>query len=316
MDAFHVISSALEVGIFQCLIEPKGSSELAIILGLNSVIAEKLCNVLVSLGYLGKDNNRYYLSDQAKTYLLESSPFYQGHLIKLMKITREHRWSILTRALKEGPVSVQNTSQLFNELFSLAMAEAAVGGSLQRTVKALSKMPIIYDARRCLDLGGGHGLYALAFTKINPKLEVVVFDLPHVIDNVTNKVVSDSDKIITLSGDFSKDDLGNNYDFVFASDVLYREETSLSHLLSRIRKCLNREGLLICKHYHIDDLKTDSSAVLFDLMLSISGTGGVVYSSADFCSLLESSGFSVIRVDDISSPVSPSKIIMAQKVRD
>lgn len=181
-DAFYVVSSALEVGVFQGLIEPKSALELANTLGLNPVVTEKLCRALTSLGYLGRDNKSYYLSDFARTFLVESSPFYQGNLMKLMKKTREQRWSCLVTALKKGPVSVQSGPQVFDELFSLAMAEAAIGGSLQKTIRSLRELPEFYKARRCLDLGGGHGLYALAFSKLNPELEVVVFDLPHVIN--------------------------------------------------------------------------------------------------------------------------------------
>lgn len=316
LDIFYALSSALEAGIFRGLMEPKSHVELASMLRLDPLITEKLCNALVSRGYLAREGSNYALSDLARTFLVESSPFYQGDLIKLIMRNREARWMRLPRALKEGPEKIISGGQIFDEFFSLAMAEAAVCGPLQRTIHTLRKIPEFYKARRCLDLGGGHGLYALAFTMFNPELDVVVFDLPQVIDGVTKKVLSGSERIITMSGDFNVDELGNGYDFVFASDVLYRQKGSLHPLLDKIRKSLKHEGLLICKHYHIDDIMKDSSAVLFDLMFSISGTGGVVYSSADFCRLLESSGFSVVQVSDISSPVSPSKIIMARKVKD
>jgi len=316
LDTFYALSSALEVGIFRGLEEPKSSSELARTLGLHAGIAEKLCKALASRGYLSRQGSDYALSDQARTFLTESSPFYQGSLIKLMKRTREQRWSSLARALKEGPIAAPSGSQVFDEFFALAMAEGAVGGSLQRTIKALKRMPQFHKARRCLDLGGSHGLYSLAFASSNPELEVVLFDLPKVIEGAAKKVVSDSERIVTMAGDFNRDDLGKDYDFVFASDVLYREEEHLRPLLTRIRDSLKHDGLLICKHFHIDDLESDSSAVLFDLMFSISGTGGAVYSSADFCRLLESAGFSIVLVEDISSPVSPSKIITARKLGD
>ncbi|NMC10374.1 MAG: methyltransferase domain-containing protein [Methanothrix sp.] len=316
LDTFYALSSAIEVGIFQGLMQPKSSSELAEELGLHTEITDKLCKALASRGYLFRGGSNYALSDLARTFLTESSPFYQGSLIKLMQRTRAQRWSNLSRALKEGPIAAPSGLQVFDEFFSLAMAEGAVGGPLQRTIRVLKERPEFHKARRCLDLGGSHGLYSLAFTRSNPELEVVLFDLPKVIDGAAKKVVSDSERIVTMAGDFNRDDLGKDYDLVFASDVLYRQEESLRPLLARIRESLKQDGLLICKHFHIDDLISDSSAVLFDLMFSISGTGGVVYSSADFCRLLVSSGFSVIQVEDISSSVSPSKIIMARKVQD
>jgi 2-polyprenyl-3-methyl-5-hydroxy-6-metoxy-1,4-benzoquinol methylase/predicted transcriptional regulator len=316
LDTFYALSSALEVGIFQGLMQPKSSSELAKTLGLHKDITEKLCKALTSRGYLSREGSNYALSDMARTFLTESSPFYQGSLLRLMRGTREQRWSSLSRALKEGPIAAPSGNQVFDEFFALAMAEGAVGGPLQRTIKALNSMPQFHKARRCLDLGGSHGLYSLAFARSNPELEVVIFDLPKVIEGAAKKVVSDSDRIVTMAGDFNRDDLGKDYDFIFASDVLYREEKLLRPLLTRIRESLKHDGLLISKHFHIDDLVSDSSAVLFDLMFAISGTGGIVYSTADFCRLLESSGFSIVLVEDISSPVSPSKIITAKKVGD
>jgi len=312
-DTFYAVSSAVEVGIFQGLQKPRSSAELADVLRVNPLITDKLCKALVSIDYLEKMDGLYSLSDLAKTFLVESSPFYQGHLLKLMRRTRASRWDSLSKALKEGPLDAQPSHQIFDELFSLAMAEGAIGGSLQKTLKVLQKNPEFLNAKKCLDLGGSHGLYSLAFTRYNPELHAFVFDLPKVIDGVTKRALSGSGRISTLSGDFCRDDLGQDYDFVFASDVLYRQEDVLRSLLDKIRSSLNQDGLFVSKHYHIDDLHNDSAAVLFDLMFSISGTGSKVYSTADFCSLLESTGFSIVQMEDISSTVSRSKIIMARK---
>lgn len=316
VDTFYAISSAVDVGLFQGLQEPRSPRELAGALSLHPGITDKLCEALASRGYLVKQGEFYALSDLARTFLVESSPYYQGNLIKLMRRTRETRWSGLSRALKDGPIEVQAGFQVFDDGFSLAMAEGAVSGSLQRTAKVLRDYPAFQSARKCLDLGGCHGLYSLAFTKLNPKLLATIFDLPQVIDGVTKKVVLGSDRITTLAGDFNTDKLGQGYDFVFASDVLYRPEDALRPLLTKIKDSLNQDGLLISKHYHIDDLQGDSAAVFFDLMFSISGSGGKVYSTNDFSRLLQSCGFSVVQVEDISSSVSRSRIIMAKKVKE
>lgn len=315
-DTFYVVASAVETGIFQGFHnrELTSSRDLAQTLGLHLGITEKLCDALASRGYLEKQGMLYALTDLARTFLVESSPYYQGNLIKLMRRTRESRWSGLSKALKDGPIQTQAGFQVFDEVFSLAMAEGAISGSLQKTAMVLKDNPVFLRARRCLDLGGCHGLYSLAFTSLNPELSATIFDLPQVIDAVTNKVVSGSDRITTLAGDFNNDKLGQGYDFVFASDVLYRHEEALRPLLFKIKDSLNQGGVLISKHYHIDNLKEDSGAVLFDLMFSITGSGGGVYSTTNFSHLLQSCGFSVVQVEDISSSVSRSRIIIAEKV--
>ena len=45
--------------------------------------------------------------------------------------------------------------------------------------------------RRVLDLGGGSGAYAMAFTRARPEIEVTVFDLPTVTP-LTRRYVADS----------------------------------------------------------------------------------------------------------------------------
>jgi hypothetical protein len=314
VDTFYAIASAAEVGLFKGLREPKSALELAENLSLHAGITNKLCEALASMGYLTKQGEVFGLTDLSRTFLVDSSPYYQGNLIKLMKRTRESRWQGLSKALKNGPIEVQTGFQVFDSGFSLAMAEGSVNGSLQRTIRVLRDKTAFQRAERCLDLGGCHGLYSLAFTTLNPQLSATIFDLPQVVDAVTRKVVSGSDRITVLAGDFNRDELGQGYDFVFASDVLYRPEEALRPLLLKIRESLNQGGLLISKHYHIDDLLEDSAAVLFDLMFSISGTGSRVYSTADLSRLLENCGFSVVHVEDIGSSVSRSKIIIAQKV--
>ncbi len=314
VDAFHAISSALELGLFQCLQKPKNPQELARILNLHPGMTEKLCQALTSLGYLTKVEDCYILSEVARTFLIDTSPYYQGNLIRLLKRTQETRWRNLSKALKEGPIEVQAHQDVFDVNFSLAMAEGAVCGSLQKTIRVLRDLPQFQRAKRCLDLGGCHGLYALAFTMINPELSVVIFDLPNVINAVTTKVISGSERIAALAGDFNRDELGDGYDFIFASDVLYMPEAALKALLLKIKNSLNDGGLLISKHYHIDNLKEDSAAVLFDLMFAVTGGGNRIYSTSKFSHFLESCGFSVMRVEDIGNHVSRSKIVIAEKV--
>ena len=158
--------------------------------------------------------------------------------------------------------------------------------------------------------GGGHGLYALAFKEINPELDVYVFDLPQVIE-VAKKFVEDKVKLI--AGDFTKDDIGSGYDVVFASDVLYRPRDELSRILRKVHESLNDGGILITKHWHIDDLREDSTAVFFDLMFAILDEEDRVYSTPEFCDILESCKFEVVDIVDVGESYSPSKIVIAKR---
>ena len=224
----------------------------------------------------------------------------------------EERWGKLPAAVKNGPVKI---NKIFDKTFTLAMAEAAIIWDLLKTMETLKNLPKLGQAEKLLDLGGGHGLYTIAFTQINPNLKACVFDLPQVIEEATKHVVSNEERIAYIAGDFAKDDIGSDYDIVFTSDFLYlcdlEEELKLG--LNKIHASLNSEGLLISKHWHIDDLHKDATAVFFDLMFSMRAETDRVYSTGEFCKILETHGFSVIQTHDISSSFSPSRIIIAKK---
>lgn len=95
-------------------------------------------------------------------------------------------------------------------------------GDLQRSVSAIASLSQFKNAKKLLDLGGGHGLYAIAFAQLNPNLDVSIFDLPHVAE-ITRDFIKRyrmKDRIKVIAGDFTKDDIGNGYDIIFASDYL------------------------------------------------------------------------------------------------
>jgi SAM-dependent methyltransferase len=319
-EMFYVLCSAVELGIFDNLQSPKNVIHLAGELGLHQGMTQKLCASLEASGFLRMDQDgKYALTDLSNTFLVTSSPLYQGHHIQLMKRRREEMAVKLSEVIKEGPSVVKTYSGdlgIFDRSFTIAMAEYALGGCLQRTVEVLKTNSDFMKAKRSLDLGGGHGLYSIAFSRLNPELEAFVFDLPTVIDEYTREIVSVCDgKVKLLSGDMTKDDLGSDYDVVFVSEVLYGPKESINLILKKINASLKEGGILISKHFHQDEIYKDTVAVLFDLMFSlVRGVDHGIYPTIELCHLIESNGFSVVQIKDISTFSSPSRIIIAKKI--
>ena len=197
------------------------------------------------------------------------------------------------------------------------MAEYALGGCLQRTVEVLKKNSDFMKAKRSLDLGGGHGLYSIAFSRLNPELEAFIFDLPTVIDEFASEIVSVCDgKVKLLSGDMTKDDLGSDYDVSIRFRSSLRTD-GFNQLNPEKDKCQFKGGRdLISKHFHQDEISKDMVSVFFDLMFSLTrGMDHGIYPTGELCHIIESNGFSVVQIEDISTFSSPTKIIIAKKVR-
>ena len=217
-----------------------------------------------------------------------------------------------TGAKAPDPIERNN---VFGRNFTYAMAQGALRGSLHRTVEAVSALPEFKGMKTLLDLGGGHGLYAIALCRLNPELCATIFDLPSVIETTKEYIVQFGMKkrIEISSGDFNRDDIGKGYDMILASDVLYRDREQL--ILQKIHKALNKNGLAILKHWTIDGNggTTALTSALFDLGLSLRGGDHTMYTTAEYAALLQDSGFSSVCIFDIGTPWSPSSIVVGTK---
>jgi len=315
-EAFYVLDAALELNLFEKLKRPTSARELAELLGTDPKLTEKLCDVLVAMDLLRKRDELYENSSLASTYLVEDSPYCQKNLLKLERAVIKGRWTKLLKALRSGFAKVEKGYS--PRVFTLAMAEAGLRGEIQRAVEVLSKLEDMKKARKLLDLGGGHGLYAIAFAKAFPNLHAYVLDFPHVIESVAKEMVSRyglEDRVHLISADFTKDDIGSGYDVVFASHSLYGKNEQLLSILRKVHASLNDGGILVSNHWYLDESRKGPLRVLlWELHLaSFYFKGFDLFTLKEFISCLNKAGFVVVDVVDVSHVDSPSKIVIARR---
>ena len=317
-EALNILRTAIDFNLFDLLEEPKTAEQVASATGTVATIAEKFLNALCTIDLISKRDGAYVNTKLAATFLVNESPFYQGNMIRLSG-NNSLNWSRLCSAMKgDLPEEIgERPEGVFDSGFILAMAEGSMRGSLHQTVKEVSSFPEFTRARTLLDLGGGHGLYAISFAEMNPELDATVFDLPPVTE-VTREFIGRygmNERVSVIGGDFALDDIGHGYDIVFASDVFYRKPDVLSGVFEKIHGALNDGGSVVLKHWVMNDDRTaPPTSVLFDLMLSLrGGDWHHIYTRGEYVKLLECAGFSDLRVLDISSPVSPSVILVGRK---
>jgi hypothetical protein len=123
----------------------------------------------------------------------------------------------LDEIITNGPVIVDKQS-FFGDRVIHSMAENAKCGMLQEVVDTVTENIDFGTARKMLDLGGGHGLYSIAFTGQNENLKAFVFDLPQVTEH-TKKYAEKyrTDQVDVIPGNFFTDDIGSEYDMIFSS---------------------------------------------------------------------------------------------------
>ena len=249
---YHAVMTALDLGLFEILRKPKTGQDCAHILGCRPQIVTLLCDGLVTLGLLEKTGERFRDSEITMNFLVDGAPFPQQNALTFQKKLAGY-WADLTCITKEGPVTCDR-AQMFRDVIIPSMAENCRCGLLQQVTANVAAIPEFPAARRLLDLGGGHGLYSIAFCQKNPALNAVVFDLPPVT-HATQDFISRyrADRVSVQPGDFFQDPIGSGYDIIFSSS---NPGGKVPELIPKITAALNPGGLFINKQA-IDDVPYD-----------------------------------------------------------
>ncbi len=313
----QVLYTAMDYDVFSLLEKPKTAKEVSEEIGTDFGLTNKFLDALAALQLLSKTDGKYINATLARTFLVKNKPFYQGNLVNLYANAYD-AWPNLGQALREGgiPQKPDERKGVFDRSFILSMAEASMHGTLHRVVKEVRDIPEFKRARKLLDLGGGHGLHAIAFAQSNPELEAIVFDLPPVVE-VTGEFTSQygmEERVTVMAGDFDSDDIGKGYDAIFVSHSgFYHTRETIHELLEKIYGALNEGGILISNHWMLDDGKSSVTFALWHLWLSILGHPHHIYTRDEFVNLLKEERFSDVQMIDIATPEDPSTIVIAKK---
>ncbi|NQE04690.1 hypothetical protein C5S32_02355 [ANME-1 cluster archaeon GoMg1] len=327
-QSFQVLFTAVKHDIFTVLSEePKTAEQIAQAIGTDFYITEKLLNALVAIRLLAKGSGKYTNTALAETFLVNGKSFYQGNYIETAKpisfgTSVYDDWAKIGQALEQGHVQPDNGDMpgwgLYDESFSLTMKEVAVRDEVQATAEVISNYTWFKNAKKLIDLGGTHGLYAIAFTDKNPELEATLFDFPGVpaLANAKKHIeqYEMNGRVKIQEGNFMGGDIGDGYDIVFISHV-YLQGAILDAVLSKIYGALDENGRFILKNCVIHQNRDGSLAsALGDLDMCFWGAENQMFSIDEYVDLTEAHGFkleNVAKIDECA--YGPSAILTFKK---
>lgn len=241
------VGAAVRLGVLEALAEgPRAAPEVAQATGCDPEATALLLNALVGIGLLKMRNDRYVLGREARRWLLAGSP---GSLrdASLFLADLWDRWSSLEQVVRSGQTPDfhapgQDPGAWERYLRGLACFARMARGE----VAARAKLPT--DVRRALDVGGGHGVYAVGLCERHPALEVEVLDLPEACA-VGRAVVAElgfSERVRHREGDHRRADWGEGWDAVLLFNVLHNErEEEARAMIGRASRALRPGGLLL-----------------------------------------------------------------------
>jgi SAM-dependent methyltransferase len=314
---YQVVRAALELNLFDWLDE-HGSTpreEIGRALSINGMFTRSFFQTLVELGLLAEHEETFSNTDIAASLLVKTSPVYQGDW--MLNAADEHgQWASLNDTLVT--TAPQNTGFFDgpSPQFLRGLGERSLRGEVQEVTKIVALWDGFRTAKKLLDIGGGHGLYAIAACQLNPDLRAVVFDKPHVID-LTREVIRSygmEDRITVQGGDIIQDDPGSGYDIVIISHLLYKFRNDLPSIFGKVASSLKPKGVFVSNHWFCGPVCGSGSSGIRELDRSIHSFGHPLCHPEDFASGMLMKGLVVTKQTTIPSNFGVSQVHVAEKM--
>jgi SAM-dependent methyltransferase len=168
-----------------------------------------------------------------------------------------------------------------------------LAGRAKNCAPAMAHGLPLSDTKILLDVGGGSGIYCIAFLQKNPELRAIVWDRPEVL-KVAAEMARDhgvGDRLECRAGDMFTDPIPSGCDVILLSNVLHDWDVpQCRELIQRCAAALPAGGrLLIHDVFLNDDMDGPLPVALYSAAL-FSLTEGRAYSAAEYRAWLAEAG--------------------------
>ncbi len=278
-------------------------------------ISERAMNVLITallaMGLLDRNpRGELGLSPMARRHLLSSSPYFVGDYFGLAGAS-EGVTQLVERLKTDKPKGSRaeeaGVGFIFKEGIKSAMEDTsgaraftlALAGRAKNVAPDLARVLPLSEARVLLDVGGGTGLYSIAFLRANPQLRAIVWDRPEVL-RVAEEFARESgvgDRLQLLPGDMFSDPVPGEVDVVLLSNVLHDWDIGdCRRLLRRCAAGISPGGRVVVHDVFLNDALDGPLPIALYSAALFSVTEGRAYSIAEYSEMLNGAGIRPVQV--------------------
>lgn len=199
--SLHAVALADDLGVFAALDGPRTLADLAAALACDEDGLRRLLDALVAVGYVGRSGDEYWRTRTTERWLTDDgdtnlAPFARFWVEVVLPYWREHAVS----AVRGGGPDESLYDWLGDDGAGWATTQAGFRAAASLLVGPVADALGDVSGARVLDLGGGHGAYALELARRGASVTVV--DRPHALEP-TSEVVADAAVDVTLvAGDY------------------------------------------------------------------------------------------------------------------
>ncbi len=295
----EALKSALELDVFTAIGEGKRAAEsIAARCGASERGIRILCDYLVTIGFLNKQDGSYGLTADSAMFLDRRSPTYVGGTVAFLASP------MLTDAFKSLTAAVRNGGTTGGE--GTVAPEHPVWVEFARAMAPMMALPaqLLTDIAspglppnpRILDIAAGHGLFGIAFARRHAGARVTAVDWPNVLqvakENARQAGVGD--RYRTVPGSAFDVDFGGPYDLALITNFLHHfGPEQCEAFLRKVHSALAPEGRALTLEFVPNpDRVTPTLPAQFSLIMLGGTPEGDAYTFPEFERMFANAGFS------------------------
>jgi hypothetical protein len=315
----HVIKAAIELDVFSKI--AAGNKDVASLAEACQAVEsgiKRLCNALVILGFLHKENEHYSLSEESAIFLDRASPGYFGGTIEfLLAPPILEAYNLLTNAVRKGSFALDTHDSTTPEHSIWIKFARAMAPFMQHSAQIMAERLNIDPEKKIkiLDIAASHGIFGISIAKKYPLAEIVAVDWPNVLA-VTKENAEKSgvgDRFHMLAGSAFEIDLGKDYDIILLPNFLHHFDiATCTALLRKIHSALNDDGqVLTLEFIPNEDRVSPPMEAWFSLNMLVLTANGDAYTLNEFKKMFADAGFT--NCEHFPLPPSPQHLLITTK---
>ncbi|WP_417553070.1 class I SAM-dependent methyltransferase [Marinomonas fungiae] len=317
----RALEIALQKHLFEALIEPQTVETIAKKLALTSSKTQVWLELLWSMDYLEKRDDRcFVIRPMTRRYLLVGAAQSCAQAV-LFRLQTLRQFGEQFESLLSNEATAASTSDI-----SPAWAQAAKAQIFEEqravTVPALERILSRYKALEfdpnkplhCLDLGAGAGLISITLLQHFQNATGVAFDFPATADVAKQHIAEAglSRRLAVQSGNLNEDYPTGQFDLIWCSSVLHFMDRS-QQVLQRIAASLAPKGYLLLLHAeHSSDQQQAAKVLPFYTPMMMKGN--YLPQTDELSQQLKAVGLRVLQSEWLLDfPMAPVRFYLCQK---
>jgi len=257
-----------------------------------------LCDYLVIIGFLTKQDQRYGLSPESAAFLDRRSPTSMASTAGFLTLPEVvagfmHLAEVIRSGEPpmggEGSVSHENPVWVeFARSMAPMMRPAAEGIAKAIDASAGKKWKV-------LDLAAGHGVYGITVAKHNPNAQIFAQDWAPVLAVAMEnaRAAGVESRMHLVPGSAFDADLGAGYDVILITNFLHHFDSPTNEtLLRRLRAALAPAGFVVTLDFiPNEDRVTPARSAGFAMTMLGTTKHGDAYTASEYRKMFENAGF-------------------------